>query len=120
MLDLLEGGIDINDIRIIDPVGFLDMVALEKNSMAIMTDSGGVQKEAYFHGVPVITFHHLTAWEETVNCGWNVLVDASKDKILAAVESIEKGSSSRSPIEDYGDGHAAEKVVKLLAERSMK
>jgi len=117
---LKQHNVEVGNIKIIKPVGFLDMVALEKSAKGIMTDSGGVQKEAYFHGVPAITFHYLTAWTETVEHGWNALVDVNPDKFLAAIDAIDNNVVKRTNIIDFGDGHAAEKVVKLLAERSMK
>ena len=102
-------------VKLLPPQPFLDMVTLEKNAAMILTDSGGVQKEAYFHGVPCVTLRDETEWVETVAAGWNTLAGADADKIVAAVESIEKGTPQRLPIADYGDGHAAEKVAGLLA-----
>ena len=107
-------------IKLLPPTSFLDMVALEKHAVAILTDSGGVQKEAYFNGVPCVTLRDETEWVETVSSGWNTLVGADKAKIMSVANSMREGKNDRSPIPDYGDGHAAEKVVKLLAERSMK
>lgn len=107
-------------LKILPPISFLDMVALEKHAFAILTDSGGVQKEAYFHGVPCVTLRDETEWVETVSTGWNTLVGADKAKIMSVANSMRKDNKDRPPIPDYGDGHAAEKVVKLLAERSMK
>ena len=107
-------------IKLLPPTSFLDMVALEKHAVAILTDSGGVQKEAYFHAVPCVTLRDETEWVETVSTGWNTLVGADKAKIISVANSMREDNKNRLPIPDYGDGHAAEKVVKLLAERSMK
>jgi UDP-GlcNAc3NAcA epimerase len=103
---------ELEKIRVIEPVSYLDMVQLEKNAAAIVTDSGGVQKEAFFYGVPCVTARDETEWVETVDSGWNVLVGADEEKIIAAV----RGATDRktSAITPYGDGHAAERIVSLL------
>ncbi len=114
-------------VKYIDPVGYLDMVQLEANAMAILTDSGGVQKEAYFLGVPCITLRDETEWTETVAAGWNMLTGASSEKILAAFESLPQEIRNDPPFANvgtridrvpnaYGDGHAAEKIVSILSE----
>jgi len=85
--DLLEN----NNIKLIDPVGYLDMLKLEKNAKAILTDSGGVQKEAFWLKVPCITLRDETEWIETVNLGWNRLVGSDVEKILKAVRDLKFG-----------------------------
>ncbi len=99
------------NVRAIEPVGYLDMAMLEKNARLILTDSGGVQKEAYFYGVPCLTLRPETEWRETVEAGWNRIVDADQDAIVrAAGERI--WPAQRPQL--FGDGHAAEKLVALL------
>ncbi|MDR2533579.1 MAG: UDP-N-acetylglucosamine 2-epimerase (non-hydrolyzing) [Tannerellaceae bacterium] len=97
-------------IRLIPPAGFLDMAALEMHALNILTDSGGVQKEAYFHRVPCITLRSETEWIETVAAGWNIIAGHDKDSIIAAVSA----SPNRLPINEYGRGDAAKAIVGLL------
>ena len=101
-----------NNLKIIDPVGYLDMLVLEKYAHMIMTDSGGVQKEAYFFEVPCITLRHETEWVETVDSGWNILAGANSDKILQAATITEWPTGTEN---HFGDGKAAEKIVALMS-----
>lgn len=98
-------------IRQIEPVGYLDMVALEQAARLILTDSGGVQKEAYWLGVPCITLRDETEWTETVEAGWNVITGVDTDRILGAVRTLEP-PSDRPAL--YGDNHAAQRIAALL------
>jgi UDP-N-acetylglucosamine 2-epimerase len=98
-------------LRCIPPVGYLDMLMLEQNAKAILTDSGGMQKEAYFFGVPCVTMRTETEWMETVETGWNVVVGANRKKIINAVRSFKTGNP-RPKL--YGDGKAAEKIIRHL------
>lgn len=101
----------------IDPVGYLDMVALEKNAAKIVTDSGGVQKEAYFYGVHCITVRYETEWIELVEGGWNRLVPpSSSEELMKAVTTPTSLFSNNDAI--FGDGHAAEKIVEVLCANS--
>jgi len=77
-----------DNIKVIDPVGYLDMLKLEKNAKAILTDSGGVQKEAIWLKAPCITVRDVTKWVETVNLGWNRSVVCDVEKILEAVRDL--------------------------------
>jgi UDP-N-acetylglucosamine 2-epimerase len=110
---IAEAGCKVGDhLRLIDPVGYLDMVALSGGARLILTDSGGLQKEAYWLGVPCVTLREETEWVETVELGWNTLVGSDPEKLTAAVESFSPG-----PVRPalYGDGCAAAQCVELLA-----
>jgi UDP-N-acetylglucosamine 2-epimerase len=98
----------------IDPVGYLEMVALESRAHAIVTDSGGVQKEAYLAGVPCITLRSETEWVETVDAGWNRVVDADPTAIRAALADEGFMNRNRPRPDLYGDGHAADHIVAAL------
>ncbi len=98
-------------VHAIDPVGYFDMMVLEKNAFAVLTDSGGVQKEAYFFGIPCITLRNETEWIETVKEGWNILSGANTERILYALAHIKITSKSRLV---YGDGKSAQKIVEKI------
>ena len=99
-------------IRLIEPVGYLDMFNLEKHARKILTDSGGVQREAYYLGVPCITLRDETEWVETIDDGWNVLVGTDINRIVNAVETFNPPTGK--PSGRFGDGHASEKIVEIL------
>ena len=98
-------------VELTPPLGYLDFLELARNARAVLTDSGGVQKEAYLLGVPCVTLRDTTEWVETVESGWNVLVDLDRDAALAAVE---RAPPAERP-ELYGGGHAAGRVCEVLA-----
>ncbi|HDP98473.1 MAG TPA: UDP-N-acetylglucosamine 2-epimerase (non-hydrolyzing) [bacterium] len=104
-----------SNIVLADPVSFMDMIVLEKNAAKILTDSGGVQKEAYFYGVPCITLRDETEWVETVADGWNCLVGANRTKITEAINNFAPGSPQQG---HYGDGSASLKIRKVLENES--
>jgi UDP-N-acetylglucosamine 2-epimerase len=99
------------NVMVIEPVGYLDMVTLTRNARAVLTDSGGLQKEAYWLGVPCITLRDETEWVETVACGWNTLTGADSAAILSALRNLRLPQSHPAL---YGDGNAAPKLVSAL------
>ncbi len=96
----------------IEPVGYLDMLILEQNARLILTDSGGIQKEAYFFGVPCVTLRPETEWVETVELGWNVLAGARIKEIHSALHNF-KIPDERPHI--FGTGIAAYEIVSTLS-----
>jgi UDP-N-acetylglucosamine 2-epimerase (non-hydrolysing)/UDP-GlcNAc3NAcA epimerase len=97
-------------LRVAPPLGYLEFTALLHHARAVLTDSGGVQKEAYLAGTPCVTLRSTTEWTETVEAGWNVLVDLDADAALAALGR--RPPTERPPL--YGDGRAGERVVAAL------
>ena len=100
----------LKNVIVCDPLPIFDMYKLEKNAKAICTDSGGVQKEAYFFGVPCITMRNETEWNELVVSGWNTLVKADAEHIFNACTNAVPGEKTKL----YGDGNAADLIVKDL------
>jgi UDP-N-acetylglucosamine 2-epimerase (non-hydrolysing)/UDP-GlcNAc3NAcA epimerase len=98
-------------VTLTEPLGYFELTALLCNARAAVTDSGGLQKEAYLARVPCITLRPNTEWTETVELGWNVLADLDPPRVLAALES--DPPTAAPPV--YGDGHAGERVVEALA-----
>jgi UDP-N-acetylglucosamine 2-epimerase len=102
------------NVRVVEPLGYLDMAALSSQARVIVTDSGGLQKEAYWYGVPCVTARSSTEWIDTVEVGANVLVDDDPARIAAAVASA-RMPDERPPL--YGDGAASSRVAASLAPR---
>jgi UDP-GlcNAc3NAcA epimerase len=113
-LNILESRIQ--SLKLLEPLGYLDMLLLEKHARLILTDSGGVQKEAFFFAVPCLTLREDTEWIETVEAGWNCLVGANRTAIVQAARDFHPVGS---PPPVFGDGHAAERIASLLAQQAV-
>ena len=100
-------------LRKIEPVSYLDMLKLEENSKVILTDSGGVQKEAYFLKIPCITLREETEWTETLSEGWNLLTGVDKKKIIEAAKNL---SLERKHENFFGEGKTADKITSIFEE----
>jgi UDP-N-acetylglucosamine 2-epimerase len=109
---LAEAAIEVADnVRAVEPVGYIEMLALERNARAILSDSGGVRREAYFLGVPSVTLRDDSEWPETLATGWDVLAGTDVSKI---VEAAQRPRPQTPPPPSFGDGHAAEQIVEVL------
>ncbi|HLP10726.1 MAG TPA: UDP-N-acetylglucosamine 2-epimerase (non-hydrolyzing) [Flavobacteriales bacterium] len=109
---LKEYNIHLNsNVTVIDPVGYLDMLMLEKNARKIITDSGGIQKEAFFMRKPCITLRNETEWVETVECGWNLIVGTNKQKIKDAIENF---VPTTQPVDFFSKAGAAGQMAECI------
>jgi UDP-GlcNAc3NAcA epimerase len=105
-------GLDLGDhVRVVEPLGYLELASLASQARVILTDSGGLQKEAYWYGVPCVTLRPSTEWVDTVEIGANVLVDDDPDALVDAVRRAHMPSVR--PVL-YGDGHASERIAGVL------
>jgi UDP-GlcNAc3NAcA epimerase len=107
-------GTALGKVQVVDPLSFLDMVRLEQSARVVVTDSGGVQKEAFFYGVPCVTMRDETEWTETVHLGWNRLTGANRalivDAVLGTVSPVSTGDRP------YGDGGASRVIIQRMLE----
>ena len=101
-----------DDLRIIEPASFLEMLALEKNASVVLTDSGGVQKEAFFYGTPCVILRPETEWVEIIDAGAGILADADYERIIAAYGLLKDKRMAFPPL--FGDGHASEKIAEEI------
>jgi UDP-GlcNAc3NAcA epimerase len=109
----LWGALDAHPpLRLSPPVGYLDFTALLLGARVVVTDSGGVQKEAYFHGVPCVTLRETTEWVETVEGGFNTLTGMDPERVLAALREVAM-PAQRPPY--YGDGEASARIADVVA-----
>jgi UDP-GlcNAc3NAcA epimerase len=110
-------------LQMIPPVPYLDMLALEANAAIVLTDSGGVQKEAYFLSTPCITLRDETEWTETLLDGWNTIAGTSPGSILAIVEDLwarnEDSPAGEPRLSAFGDGKASDRILELLQEEKL-
>jgi UDP-GlcNAc3NAcA epimerase len=110
---LLDRSLTTNhQLLLIDPIGYLDSIVLTRNARKILTDSGGLQKEAYFSKIPCITLDEITGWPETVEDGWNTVVASDRERITEAIGQSEPQREQRNV---FGDGKAAEKTVNIIS-----
>lgn len=102
------------NLIVIDPVDYLDMLILEQNARIILTDSGGVQKEAFFFSVPCLTLRPETEWVETVKTGWNLLVGIESEKISAGLQHVFPSTEQQPAL--FGSGRSADAIARILGE----
>jgi UDP-GlcNAc3NAcA epimerase len=111
-------GLESRGIRPLDPLGYLDMTRLVRASRAVITDSGGLQKEAFLASVPCLTMREETEWVETVEVGWNRLVGLDSDAAEVALEQLPRPGDGTSPAaEMYGRGRAGKRVAAVIVDR---
>jgi UDP-GlcNAc3NAcA epimerase len=109
---VMKQGLSLGHVRLVEPLAYLDFAALASQARVIVTDSGGLQKEAYWYGVPCVTARPSTEWVDTVELGANTLVDADPERLAAAVAAARPLPAGRPPL--YGDGRAAPKIAEAL------
>ncbi|MEG9433418.1 non-hydrolyzing UDP-N-acetylglucosamine 2-epimerase [Terriglobus sp. ADX1] len=105
-------------VHVVEPVGYLEMLALQRNARFVMTDSGGLQKEAYFTGTPCLTLREETEWRETLHGGWNMLVGSDREPIIQAANALVHTGPSAEPrnLDLFGGGLACKRSVDQIVE----
>ena len=103
-----------DNVKVVDPVGYFEMLVLVKNATLILTDSGGVQKEAFFYNVPCVTMRDETEWVETAELGFNIIAGADTSKIINAVAKFAKTPPEPVTTSPYGNANAAEKIIRTI------
>jgi len=114
--------LEYSNIRIIDPLGYIEMIRLLKHAKLVLTDSGGLQKEAFWSKTPCITLRDSTEWTETVEAGVNQIVGADAEKIAQAIRAVEEKYDEikeRFKGKPFGDGNAAKKIVEILKKKDL-
>lgn len=112
-IDALGGNQWLKGIKTLDPIAYLEMQRLQMSAKMILTDSGGVQKEAFFHQIPCITLRDETEWIETVETGWNFLVGSEKEAIIASAK-LDFSRKEQDQIRPYGNGNAAKLILEKI------
>ncbi len=107
----------LNGLKILDPLPYIDMIQLQQNARIIMTDSGGIQKEAFVFQVPCITMRDQTEWRETITSGWNYLVGADGELIKKKIDFFMNNATTNDKSYPYGRGDSAEKILNILLTR---
>jgi len=102
-----------------EPVSYLNMIQLMRHARVILTDSGGVQREAYWLRTPCVILREETEWVETLHTGWNLLVGTDAKKIVQGIRRLERGRPTEKQRKLFGDGKASEKIVQILLERQI-
>jgi UDP-N-acetylglucosamine 2-epimerase (non-hydrolysing)/UDP-GlcNAc3NAcA epimerase len=115
---MTEQGLGPSSVRLVEPLSYLDFAALASQARVIVTDSGGIQKEAYWYGIPCVTARPSTEWVDTVEQGANTLVDADPERLVAAVATARPLPAGRPTL--YGDGRSAGKVAQALGTLSAR
>lgn len=113
-------GLKLQNIQIISPVSYLEMIKFLKQCEVVITDSGGLQKEAYFFRKPCLTIRNETEWVELVEQGVNILVNTNKKEIIGAFHKIRNIAEEKFNVQMYGDGDACKKIIKILVETCVK
>ena len=104
------------NLKLLEPLGYLDFMKLLHNAKLVLTDSGGIQEETTYLGIPCITMRENTERPITIEVGTNVLVGTDTQRIIAEAEKVLDGKAKKGQIPELWDGHAAERIVKILSE----